>query len=100
MFGPLDHPVGDSSLRGAAQRTGVCRPIYGLCIGVQAGLGPCRPGSSRLASLLDIFPWWCGGEVMLCGYMVWYLNSVHPAPYLVLQGVAQIADFSFLTLLQ
>ena len=56
MFGPLDHPVGDSSSRGAAQRTGVCRPIYGLCIGVQAGLGPCRPGSSRLASLLDIFP--------------------------------------------
>ena len=56
MFGPLDHPVGDSSSQGAAQRTGVCRPIYGLCIGVQAGLGPCRPGSSRLASLLDIFP--------------------------------------------
>ena len=42
---------------------------------------------------------WCGGEVRLCGYMVWYLNSGHPAPYLVLQGVAQIADFSFLTLL-
>ena len=43
---------------------------------------------------------WCGGEVRLCGYMVWYQNSGHPTAYLVLQGVAQIADFSFLTLLQ